>query len=308
MHEKSTLVVIEIDTLSAEEQENARLREYAKQSGPAGVGMEPDEEVEESLMDMAKRYGQKALDYPVDLVKSEWDYLFGPRPSERRSPSIAMEQAGLDPQQGEGGTFTVAMPSGGVPEDVALSREAQSELLGMVRPIEAQTSLDVHGRDPDIVLMDWMGPETEGVESGLLTDLNPTDEQIDYAVRKSRGEVLIPVVPGSVGRMSEDMAEYNRLGGDAVSMELLEDAREVSDTDSDAMLSALMEDRAEYSEIQGASEGLVALREDLGRNVEAELISTEGTTSIYSVYSPRAGVVRYSYDSATGTGRIMGAQ
>ena len=205
-------------------------------------------------------------------------------------------------EPGEGGTFTVVMPSGGVPEEVALSREDQSELLKASRPIE-----DVHGRDPEMVLMDWMGDE-DRIDSDFLTDINPTDEQIDYAVRKSRGEVLIPVVPGSVGRMSEDMAEYNRLGGDAVSMELLEDAREVSDTDSDAMLSALMEDRAEYSEIQGASEGLVALREDLGRNVEAELISTEGTTSIYSVYSPRAGVVRYSYDSATGTGRIMGAQ
>lgn len=300
MEEHGTLVVIEIDTPSPEEQENARLREYAKQSGPAGVGMEPDEKVEESVMDMAKRYGQQALDYPGET----WDWLFGPQgPPMKRSPSIAMEQAGMDPQQGEGGTFTVAMPSGGVPEEVALSREAQSELLGMVRPIE-----DVHGRDPDIVLMDWMGPETEGVESSLLTDLNPTDEQIDYAVRKSRGEVLIPVVPGSVGRMSEDIAEYNRLGGDPVSMELLEETREVSDSDADAMMSALMEDRAEYSEIQDASEGLVALREDLGRNVEAKLISTEGTTSIYSVYSPRVGVVRYSYDSATGTGRIMGVQ
>ena len=129
MEEHGTLVVIEIDTPSLEEQENARLREYAKQSGPAGVGMEPEEKVEESVMDIAKRYGQQALDYPGET----WDELFGSSPSRKRSPSRLMEQAGMDPQSSDGGGFTIAMPPSGV------GPGAQSELHGMVEPVE-----DVH--------------------------------------------------------------------------------------------------------------------------------------------------------------------
>ena len=294
MHEKTTLIVVGVDSKTPEEAENERLRDYAKSSGPAGVAMSSEGREEETLVEMAKRYGQKALDYPSETA----DWLFGPG-EQQRSPSMVMEGAGMIAEPGEGGTFTVVMPSGGVPEEVALSRKDQSELLKASRPIE-----DVHGRDPEMVLMDWMGDE-DRIDSDFLTDINPTDEQIDYAVRKSRGEQLIPVVPESVGRMREDIEDYNRFGGDPVSMELDRIERDESDEDSSDILSALMADEIEYSGIQDASEGLSALREDLGRDVDADLLSQEGTRTIYSAYSPQIGRLTYSYDSATGTGRIL---
>jgi hypothetical protein len=273
--------------------ENRRLRELAQSSGPAGDdSFLPDFPVsgrwidepggDESTMDALRRHGSNAvltLGSLTGLVEEEHDR---PRMHSGRVP------------RRPGGPVVFG---GDVPEG----------LLDDVRPVD-----DVHGRDPDMVLMDWMGDETGRTESGLLTDLNPTDEQIDYAVRRSRGEELIPVVPDTAGRMRADFDDYNRFGGDVVAMEM--DRRDLSggrverDGSDDSLLQALMESEASYADIRGAREGLAALREDLGRDVEADVLSTDGTTTVYGAYSPGIGRVQYSYDSKTGVGRIVGRE
>jgi len=290
---EGTLVAIQLDAESPEDVENRRLRELAQSSGPAGDGsLLPDLPVsgqgidepggDESTLEAMRRHGSNAvltLGSLTGLVKEEHD------PSRMRTPRTARAPRGE------------VVFGGGIPDD----------LLDDVRPID-----DVHGRDPDMVLMDWMGDETGRTESGLLTDLNPTDEQIDYAVRRSRGEELTPVVPDTAGGMRADFDDYNRFGGDVVAMEMdrrdLSEGSEYRDGSEDAMLQALMESEASYGDFRGAREGLAALREDLGRDIRAEVLGTEGTTTVYRAYSPEIGQVRYSYDSVTGVGRIVGRE
>lgn len=320
MNKDATLVVVSIDTGTPEDRENDRLREYAQSSGPAGVGMaeeRPEDKKEESLLDMAKRYGQEFVDYSEETV----DILRGHRPPGGVRESTLPKRTGPSIIRGadEAG-FTMMVPMSGLgPIDPSLLEE--------VNPID-----DVHGRDPDMVLMDWMGDEDQ-VDSQHLSDLSglyPSDERIDYLSRRAGGETLIPIRPGSVRpesvrQMTEDMRDYNRFGGDAVSMELdrrdVEDSvrhavgehfdshgREFTDADNDSMLQALMEANVEYAGIQDSKEGFAAVREDLGRNVEIKLVGRDGTKTVYSAYSPQIGRLRYSYDSATGVGRILGSE
>jgi len=325
VNKDATLVVVSIDTGTPEDRENDRLREYAQSSGPAGVGMaeeRPEDKKEESLLDMASRYGKEftgSADILYDRI-SKGESLFGESSTyrqgdpplhigNRRSPYIlrGADEAG----------FTMMVPRSGLgPIDPSL--------LDEVNPID-----DVHGRDPDMVLMDWMGDEDQ-VDSQHLSDLYPSDERIDYLSRRAGGETLIPIRPGSVRpesvrQMTDHIHEYNRFGGDAVAMELdrrdVEDSvrhavgehfdshgREFTDADNDSMLQALMEANVEYAGIQDSKEGFAAVREDLGRNVEIKLVGRDGTKTVYSAYSPQIGRLRYSYDSATGVGRILGSE
>jgi len=320
VNKDATLVVVSIDTGTPEDRENDRLREYAQSSGPAGVGMaeeRPEDKKEESLLDMAKRYGQEftgAADILYDRI-SKGEALFGERSTYRQGDPplrIGTSRSPYILRGADESGFTMMVP-----------RSSQGDVDPSILEDVVQID-DVHGRDPDMVLMDWMGDE-DRVESNLLTSLYPSDEEIDYAVRRSRGETLIPVRPESVRQMTEDMRDYNRFGGDAVSMELdrrdVEDSvrhavgehfdsygREFTDADNDSMLQALMEANVEYAGIQDAKEGFAAVREDLGRNVEIKLVGKDGTKTVYSAYSPQIGRLRYSYDSATGVGRILGSE
>ena len=60
MQKETTLIVVGVDTKTPDERESDRLREYAKSSGPAGVGMS-DEGLEgksdEDIIDLIKRHG-----------------------------------------------------------------------------------------------------------------------------------------------------------------------------------------------------------------------------------------------------------
>ena len=286
MNKDAALIVVSIDTGTPEDRENDRLREYAKSSGPAGVGMSeerPEDKKEESVLDMAKRYGQEFVGGGADTLEA----LFGERSMYRESTMPKRTGSSIMPGGDESG-FTMMVP------------DSYSKID------------DAHGRNPDMVLMDWMGDEDE-IESRYLTDLYPSDDRIDYLSRKAGGETLTPVRPDSVRQMTDDMRDYNRFGGDAVAMELDRresdvSGREYTDQDNDLMLRALMESNVEYSGIQDAKEGFAAVREDLGRDVEIKLVGKDGTKNVYSAYSPQIGRLRYSYDSMTGVGRILGSE
>ena len=286
MNKDAGLIVVSIGTGTPEDGESSRLREYAKSSGPAGVGMSeerPEDKKEESVLDMAKRYGQEFVGGGADTLEA----LFGERSMYRESTMPKRTGSSIMPGGDESG-FTMMVP------------DSYSKID------------DAHGRNPDMVLMDWMGDEDE-IESRYLTDLYPSDDRIDYLSRKAGGETLTPVRPDSVLQMTEDMRDYNRFGGDAVAMELDRresdvSGREYTDQDNDLMLRALMESNVEYSGIQDAKEGFAAVREDLGRDVEIKLVGKDGTKNVYSAYSPQIGRLRYSYDSMTGVGRILGSE
>jgi hypothetical protein len=298
VNKDAALIVVSIDTGTPEDRENDRLREYAKSSGPAGVGMSeerPEDKKEESLLDMAKRYGQEFVGGGADTLEA----LFGERSMYRESTMPKRTGSSIMPGADESG-FTMMVPGSGL-------GTVDPSLLDEVNPID-----DQYGRDPDMVLMDWMGDEDQ-VDSQHLSDLYPSDERIDYLSRSSGGETMTPVRPDSVLQMTEDMRDYNRFGGDAVAMELDRrdsdvSGREYTDQDNDSMLRALMESNVEYSGIQDAKEGFAAVREDLGRDVEIKLVGKDGTKTVYSAYSPQIGRLRYSYDSATGVGRILGSE
>ena len=265
------------------------LRELARGSGPAGSdgdglvlasGKWIDEPSgEESAVDALRRHGSNAvltLGSLTGLIEEEHE-----RPRMRPGPRG--------------------------PRRVAVDGGISPELLDDVRPIE-----DVHGRDPDMVLMDWMGDETGRTESDLFTDLNPTDEQIDYAVRKSRGEKLIPVVPEGMGRLRKDLDDYRRFGGDTVSMELDRSVAPspVSTTvEEDDEILAYMTDTGEpYDAVADVDEAMGALREDLGSTARAVLRDSDGGRVEFDVDSPMYGRVRYVYDQNSGIGRLVGGE
>ena len=209
-----------------------------------------------------------------------------------------MLDSGSTIRSSDGHSFTIDVPRSGL-------GKVDPSILEDVVPID-----DEHGRSPDMVLMDWMGDEDE-VDSRYLSDLYPSDERIDYLSRVAGGEKLVPVVPGSVRQMSDDMRDYNRFGGDTVAMELdrqESEGTDYSDEDDASMLQALMSANVDYADIRDAQEGFAAVREDLGRDVQIKLMSKDGTKSVYSAYSPKIGTLQYSYDSSTGVGRIVGSQ
>ena len=300
MHKSSTVIVVGIDEKTPQDLENESLREYAKSSGPAGVGMSeerPEDKRDESIVDMAKRYGKEFIDYGLETA----DIVFGERPPYKvREVSDAVLDSGAAIRSSDGRSFTVDVPT-------SVSGTIDPSILDEVKPID-----DQYGRGPDMVLMDWMGDEDE-IDSRYLSDLYPSDERIDYLSRVAGGETLIPVRPDSVRQMTDDMRDYNRFGGDAVAMELDRrdsdvSGREYTDEDNDSMLRALMEENVEYADIVDAKEGFAAVREDLGRDVEIKVLGKSGTKTTYSAYSPNIGRLQYSYDSATGVGRILGSQ
>ena len=126
--------------------------------------------LDEDMADTIKQYGQAALDYP----RETWNWLFNPPSPPRNPPPSAMAQAGwrIEPDE-EGGGFTVWMPSAGT------SPKISPELLDHVRWEAPPASKVVHTK-----------PTTHGSKRNL------SDEEIDYAIRKSRGEPLIPIGPG----------------------------------------------------------------------------------------------------------------
>ena len=300
MHKNTTtVVVVGVDGRTSEDLENSRLREYAKASGPAGAGMAEGEEGK-SLTDMAKEYGQGIMDMGSDIVDAQMSVLFGDGGNRTRESADPLMDTGVRSTPSSDGGFTMMIPLSG-------GQKIDPSLLDDVQPID-----DQYGRSPDMVLMDWMGDEDE-VDSKFLSDMYPSDERIDYLARSAGGEQLTPVIPGSVREMSQNMRDYNRFGGDVVAMELDRDEIESSGGIYDAgkdesMLRALMESNVKYADIQDADEGLVAIREDLGPNVDVVLLSKDGTKAIYSAYSPKIGRLKYSYDSASGVGRILGKQ
>jgi hypothetical protein len=323
VHEKTTVIVVGVDAKSPEELESERLREYAQASGPAGVTMSSEVPEAQDIVEFVKAQGAGALrEMDEALFKFPQRY--------KREPSLAMEQAGMDPKPAAGGGFTVAMPGGGpleseyidsgLLEHVVWDEDEPSVVHGgpsvsgtgrslsdaeidhAVRSSRGETMIpvgprgpDVHGRTPDMVLMDWMGPETGRVSSMFLEPSGPQEAEI----------------PESVAEMRRDLLDYGRFGGDPLSIELVrqDDAgRDMVDVDDNAMLRELMAENVGYDKVMGAREALSAVREDLGRNVQVELEQISGTTTTFSAYSPRIGRVRYAYDSVSGNGRILGSK
>ena len=79
--------MVGVDGRTSEDLENARLKEYAKASGPAGAGMADGEEGK-SLTDMAKEYGQDIMDVGSDVLTT--DLILGAIPFQAFNMSVGV--------------------------------------------------------------------------------------------------------------------------------------------------------------------------------------------------------------------------
>lgn len=274
--------------------EDARLRSLARSSGPAGEVDGADR------LDRALEGLSSGVDFGVETL----GMAFGPGRDvglgrEREALPGHLEISGRGHSGGadpEG--FVVVFSGGGGEVDEGMLEEV--------------------GRGPDMVLMDWMGEEDGRLESPVLSEGvrgGLSDEEIDYAIRKSRGEELVPVVPEGMRNLGRDLSDYKKFGGDVVSMELDRavpaggvGVDETTSAEDDEVLSFMTDTGEPYDAVADVDEALGALREDLGSGVKAVLRNSSGGRVEFDVASPVYGDVQYVYDQSSGVGRMVGGR
>jgi hypothetical protein len=174
------------------------------------------------------------------------------------------------------------------------------------------------GRGPDLVLMDGMDFEDEAV-SQFERYAKQKEYEAGFGHTKGLEELdqLRMMIPGETdgleeklyGKMSDakrDMEDYEKFGGDVVSMELDRDhdCPSSNESDDDLLSWMALNGKSEH-ELSDIDHALHALREHIGDDAVAELAGIQDGKVILNVSTPRDDFM-YAYDLRSGAGSILG--
>jgi len=202
-------------------------------------------------------------------------------------------------------------------------KEAENERLRQIaRHSEKITAPKSHDcpsdmsfvRDLDAVLYDNMDDESESTLFNqeqmprFARAMGASDDEIaSLQAQFAQEDAEEGLEPASLSSFKQDYADYQKFGGDTVSMELVRDespeemgVAEMDDILGVAMGSAPM--GAMESDIDRAT---AAMEEQFGRDALSVLEGESDGYVSFSVDTPNMGRVRYVYDSRTGEGRVM---
>ena len=168
------------------------------------------------------------------------------------------------------------------------------------------------GRGPDLVLMDGMDVEDEAMAQ---FDKYAKQKEYEAGFGHTKGldelDQLRMMIPGETedleeklhGKMStaqRDMEDYEKFGGDVVSMELDRDEGCPSSNESDDdLLSWMSLGGSSGQELSDIDHALHALREHVGDDAVAEVAGVTDGQVILKVSTPREDFM-YAYDLRTG--------
>ena len=173
------------------------------------------------------------------------------------------------------------------------------------------------GRGPDLVLMDGMDDEHSPQE---VFDSYEKQKEYEAGFGHTKGlselDILRQLIPGDTnnleeklyGKMSDaqrDMEDYEKFGGDVVSMELDRDGECPSSHESDDdLLSWMSLSGASGHELSDIDHALHALREHVGDDAVAEVAEMTDGQVILKVSTPSEDFM-YAYDLRAGAGSIV---
>jgi hypothetical protein len=173
------------------------------------------------------------------------------------------------------------------------------------------------GRGPDLVLMDYMDDEHSPQE---VFDSYEKQKEYEAGFGHTKGlselDILRKLIPGDTdnleeklyGKMSDvqrDMEDYEKFGGDVVSMELDRDEECPSSHESDDdLLSWMSLSGASGQELSDIDHALHAMREHVGNDAVAEVSEMTDGQVILKVSTPSEDFM-YAYDLQTGAGSFV---
>ena len=176
-----------------------------------------------------------------------------------------------------------------------------------------------HGRGPDLVLMDNLESEHSPQE---IFDSYAKQKEYEAGFGHTKGmkelDILRQLIPGEsgdlegklYGKMSsarKDMEDYEKFGGDMVSMELDRDddccCHEMNESDDD-LLSFMSLGGSSGQQLSDIDHALHAMREHVGNDAVAEVEGMQDGHVILKVYTPNEEFL-YAYDLQSGSGSFL---
>lgn len=205
--------------------------------------------------------------------------------------------------------------------DLARSSGAVAEEYSECDVVDMKTMLNEHSgpmieRDPDMVLFDHMGMDSE---SSLFDEssrrrqghaMGLSDEEIDYLGGQSvREDIMGGNEPKSMKKFKNDFKDLQKFGGDVVALEMDREAvdgmPDMKDMEMDRMLGSSMNDTSMMDMSDPMNEAMASLEEQFGANAKAVLEGEADGYAVFSVDSPDMGQVKYIYDYKDGIGRVL---
>lgn len=145
-----------------------------------------------------------------------------------------------------------------------------------------------------------------GVDSILYDHMDDGELSMIFPMEKDM--MSDGMEPKAMSNFKKDYSDYQRFGGDVVSMELDRDVGGqdvMSDTEMDDLLGFAMDGSSMMSSEEMMREAEAAMREQFGRTALSVMEGESDGVVSFSVDTPDMGRVRYMYDSTTGEGRVM---
>jgi len=145
-----------------------------------------------------------------------------------------------------------------------------------------------------------------GVDSILYDHMDDGELSMMFPMEKDM--MSDGMEPKAMSNFKKDYSDYQRFGGDVVSMELDRDVGGqdvMSDNEMDDLLGFAMDGSSMMSSEEMMREAEAAMREQFGRTALSVMEGESDGVVSFSVDTPDMGRVRYMYDSTTGEGRVM---
>jgi len=145
-----------------------------------------------------------------------------------------------------------------------------------------------------------------GVDSILYDHMDDGELSMMFPMQKDM--MSDGMEPKAMSNFKKDYSDYQRFGGDVVSMELDRDVGGqdvMSDNEMDDLLGFAMDGSSMMSSEEMMREAEAAMREQFGRTALSVMEGESDGVVSFSVDTPDMGRVRYMYDSTTGEGRVM---
>ena len=145
-----------------------------------------------------------------------------------------------------------------------------------------------------------------GVDSILYDHMDDGELSMMFPMQKDM--MSDGMEPKAMSNFKKDYSDYQRFGGDVVSMELDRDVGGqdvMSDNEMDDLLGFAMDGSSMMSSEEMMREAEAAMREQFGRTALSVMEGEADGVVSFSVDTPDMGRVRYMYDSTTGEGRVM---
>jgi len=145
-----------------------------------------------------------------------------------------------------------------------------------------------------------------GVDSILYDHMDDGELSMMFPMEKDM--MSDGMEPKAMSNFKKDYSDYQRFGGDVVSMELDRDVGGqdvMSGNEMDDLLGFAMDGSSMMSSEEMMREAEAAMREQFGRTALSVMEGESDGVVSFSVDTPDMGRVRYMYDSTTGEGRVM---